>query len=541
MTKVLLLATFLVPIGMLVACLWPGPRARMPGLLALAPLPGLLAALFAQGEPSVTVFVDWLRLGVALDGSSALLLGVAALLWSAAGAYAGAYISDGRTRFAVWWLLTLTGSLGVFVAEDLLSFYLAFALVSLAAYGLVIHEGTQRAHRAGSTYLLLAVLGEVCLLLGFVLLAVGTPGPSIAIRDVVAALPTSPVRDAAVGALILGFGLKAGLVPLHVWLPLAHPAAPMPASAVLSGAIIKAGIIGLIRFLPFESGLAEWGVALGVLGLGTAFYGVAFGVTHANPKTILAYSSVSQMGVVMAALGFGLALADGTAPLAAAFYAAHHVLAKGALFLAVGVAAALGPARWRWVVVPVLLLVLSFGGLPFTGGALAKAATKGQLGEGVLGWLAAFSAAGTTLLMLHFAGRLKATVSEAPAGPALPWAMMLPWLLLTAAAVLLPWVLFVPIGAGTLADVVAPAKLWGALWPVALGGALLLALRRAEARLPRPPEGDVLLLAERGFARVAAPIGVAADRMDARLRTWPSAALVLLMAVLLLSGAMLAR
>ena len=97
-----------------------------------------------------------------------------------------------------------------------------------------------------------------------------------------------------------------GLVPLHVWLPLAHPAAPMPASAVLSGAIIKAGVIGLIRFLPLDGSLADWSAGLTSLGLVTAFYAVAVGITQANPKTVLAYSSVSQMGFVAAVLGAGL-------------------------------------------------------------------------------------------------------------------------------------------------------------------------------------------------------------------------------------------
>ena len=540
LAHLLLVATFVTPLGLMLACLAPTLRPRVPALLGLAPLPGLAAALVAPGQPPLQVMVEGLQLGLALDRPSALLLAVAALLWSAAGAYAGAYIAVARTRFSIWWLLTLAGSLGVFIAEDLLSFYLAFALVSLAGYGLVVHDRTDRARRAASTYLLLAVLGEICLLLGFVLLAVGTPGESIAIAEVVAALPNSPVRDAAIAALILGFGLKAGLVPLHVWLPLAHPAAPMPASAVLSGAIIKAGIIGLIRFLPFEAGQPGWGVALGVLGMFGAFYAVGFGILQRNPKTILAYSSVSQMGVVMAALGFGLAAGDTTAPLSAAFYAAHHVLAKGALFLAVGVALALGPARWRWMAAPVLLLVLSFGGLPLTGGAFAKAATKGQLGAGLLGLLAAFSAAGTTMLMLHFAARLKAEAAESDDGGALPWPLILPWLGMTAAAVLLPWALFVPLGAGSFAEVFGTAKMWGALWPVLLGAGLAYALLQAKA-LPTPPEGDVLVLAERGFARLTPPINRLADRLDARLRTWPSGALMLLLTVLALMGAMVAR
>ncbi|WP_431302850.1 proton-conducting transporter membrane subunit [Sediminicoccus sp. BL-A-41-H5] len=525
LAHLLLLATILTPLALLATAVTERGRARLPGLLAYAPLPGLCAAVIAGDAPPLVIYADWLRLSLGLDAPGALLLGVAALLWSAAGAYASACL-PGAKRFAGWWLLTLAGSLGVFVAGDLVTFYFAFALVSLAAYGLVVHDATARARRAGAIYLALAVLGEVFLLFAFALLAVSIPGESLAIADAVAALPNAPLRDVTILLLLLGFGLKAGLVPLHVWLPLAHPAAPMPASAVLSGAIIKAGIIGLIRFLPFEGGIAGWGTALGALGLLTAFYGVALGVTQRNPKTILAYSSVSQMGVVMAALGFGLAAGDAGTPLDAARYASHHVLAKGALFLGVGVALATGARRAAWVMAPVLLLALSFGGLPFSGGALAKEATKAQLGAGVLGWLSALSAAGTTMLMLHFAARLRAGFaesSEARAGLGL----ILPFAVMTAAALLLPWWLYA-----------APVNLWPALWPVLLGALGFLALRAFEARLPRPPEGDLLVFAEAAASRIAPPLAARAARIESRLRAWPSAGLALLGLLLALILAM---
>lgn len=531
----LLLATMLLPLGMLAAMAWPGPRARMPFLLALAPLPGLAAALLAEGQPPLVLYADWLRLSVTLDGPAALLLGVAALLWSAAGHYAGAYLGakPGGARFSGWWLITLAGSLGVFIAGDLVTFYLAFALVSLAAYGMVVHDRTDAARRAGSVYLLLAVVGEICLLMAFALLAANLPTSTLAIADAVAALAHSPWRDATVLLLIMGFGLKAGLVPLHVWLPLAHPAAPMPASAVLSGAIIKAGIIGLIRFLPIDGGLESWGMVLGVMGFVTAFYGVALGITQPNPKTVLAYSSVSQMGVVMAALGLGIAAGDAAAPMAGAFYAAHHVLAKGALFLGVGVAFALGPRRLGWVMLPVLFLVLSFGGLPLTGGWLAKAATKGQLGEGLAGLLAAFSAAGTTMLMLHFAGRLRAVAMALASGDAAP-GMTLPFGVMVLAAMALPWVLY----PGDIAEVLSLKALLAAIWPVALGALGAVALRRWGGGLPAVPQGDVLVFAERGFTAAAGPMALAADNVERRLRTWPSAGLALLGLAVTLAMAM---
>jgi formate hydrogenlyase subunit 3/multisubunit Na+/H+ antiporter MnhD subunit len=531
MTALLLAATPLAPLLLLGALAVPAWRDRAASLVWAAPLPGLACAVFAT--PDVALVLDArLRLGLALDAPGALLLGAASLLWCAAGVHARAYLAGpGFTRFAAWWLATLSGSLGVFVAADLVGFYLAFTLASLPAWGLVIHDRTAQAMRAGALYVLLAVLGEAALLAGFALLAATAPGESLAIADVLPAITASPLRDVTIALLVTGFGLKAGLVPLHVWLPIAHPAAPMPASAVLSGAIIKAGVIGLLRFLPIGTTPVGWGEALVVIGFATAFWGVALGVAQRNPKAVLAYSSVSQMGVVAAALGMGIASGLAATPVAVAFYALHHVLAKGALFLAVGVAAASG-AR-ALVLAPAVLLALGFGGLPPTGGWLAKEAVKGELGSGVVGLLAAASAAGSTLLMLHFVRRLSFAGDRA-ARPA-P-ALLLPWLALAVASVLLPWLLF----PGALAAVLAPDALLKALLPVLLGAALLPALARWGARIPEPPPGDIIVLA-RHLRGVAARIGDALARAEAALRAWPAAGLALLVLTLALGAALAAR
>ena len=531
-------AALALPLALLLASTDAAARARMLGLLWLAPLPALAAAFLAVDAPPL-VLDSARHFTLALDRPGALLLGVAALLWSAAGAYARTYLAgDPKAgRFAVWWLLTLTGSLAVFFTRDLASFYLAFALVSLAAYGLVVHDGTPRARRAGVIYLFLAVLGEIALLAGFALLAVESPGPTLAIATTVADLAGSPLRGLTIAMLLLGFGLKAGLVPLHVWLPVAHPAAPMPASAVLSGAIIKAGIIGLIRFLPYDGHLADWSAVIAGIGLVTAYYGAALGITQDNPKTVLAYSSVSQMGLVATALGMGL-VAGPTALLPAAFAAAHHVLAKGALFLAVGVAAAAGPRRRLWLVMlPAVLLALGFGGLPLTGGALAKLAVKPALGDGPVYLLATLAGAGSTLLMLHFCGRLAAVDAPAPAtAPTL--GLTLPWLLLAAAAVAVPWAAFLRMGLGTAAEPLDPSALWGGLWPVLLGLVLAAALHRWGHRLPRPPEGDLVVVGE-AAARGVDRVGAVIERAERTLRSWPVAGAMLLLLVVALGAALL--
>ncbi len=412
----LIAATLILPLAMLAACVSQRLRDCMPALLVFAPLPAIAAALQEFRGSNGTILVlpkALLGLTFELDRPGAMLLGASALLWTAAGTYAGTYLRDrpGGGRFAIWWLMTLTGSLGVFIAADVVSFYLFYTLVSLAAYGLVIFDGTAASRRAGTVYVSLALLGEAFLLIGFVLLVPAGPGGSLLIRDAAAALSTSPWHDVTLAFLLLGFGLKIGLVPLHVWMPLAYTAAPIPAAAALSGAAVKAGVI-FIRFLPFEPARPGWGAALAAAGLFSAFYGAAIGITQSNPKTVLAYSSVSQMGLLAAVIGMGLAAGDTTVATVAIFYAVHHTLVKGGLFLAVG-AGARTSGRGLWLVLlPAAVLALGLGGLPLTGGALAKLAIKGTLGDGVVGTLATLSAVASTVLMLHFLHRLTADAPQ---------------------------------------------------------------------------------------------------------------------------------
>jgi formate hydrogenlyase subunit 3/multisubunit Na+/H+ antiporter MnhD subunit len=476
---------------------------------------------------------------LALDVPGAILLGIAALLWIIAGAYASTHLrgDPNAGRFAEWWLLTLTGNLGVFLAADLVSFYLTYSVVSLAAYGLIVHDGTEGSLRAGIVYVALAVLGEAFLLMAFVFMAQATPDGGLLIRDAVTALPKSPWRNASIVLLILGFGLKIGLVPGHVWMPLAYTVAPIPAAAALSGAGVKAGVIGLIRFLPVGVAMPEWGEALAAAGLLSAFYGVLVGITQQNPRTVLAYSSISQMGLLALALGMGLAEGNNGTALGVSFSAAHHVLAKGALFLAIGVSAAAGPRLWA-VVIPAAMLALSLGGVPFSGGMLAKFAMKAQFGEGVVGTLATLSAAGSTLLMLHFLRRLMGTAASELA-PRSPTGLLQPWLVLAFAAVAVPWILYPTANSASLSAAIAPATLWGALWPVLIGGVLAVGQWRWGNRLPRVPEGDIVVAGETAM-RATATWGVAVERIDLYLRQWPVASLSLLTLVIVLCAAMLA-
>jgi formate hydrogenlyase subunit 3/multisubunit Na+/H+ antiporter MnhD subunit len=514
-SDILVFAVFACPLLVLAGCCWDGSRKAAAWLLAAAPLPALLLALL--GEWNAPVEIPWLPYGpvVRLDAAGAMLLAAASLLWMMAGFAVPAFLrSEGPARsFCVCWLLTLTGSLGVFLVTDLMSFLVFYALVSLPAYGLITYDKTPEARRAGSIYLGFALLGENVLLAAFVLLS-GGQGQNSGVF-----LPL----------LLLGFGMKMALLPMHFWMPLSYAAAPIPAAAVLSGAGVKAGVIGMLRFLPLETATPSWGEVLVLVGFAGAFFGVAVGLTQKNPKTILAYSSVSQMGFLAAVVGLGLSAGDaGVVPLAA-FYAANHVLVKGSLFLAVGAAGAR-----RLVLVPGGLVALGLAGLPLTGGALAKLAVKDPLGYGLASVLASLAAVGTAWLMMHFLFQLSA--ANRPPEDSVAAGRLLPWLGAAFLCLGFPWVAL-PLAGLTYSEVLAPAALWKTCWPVGLGVALALGGRTICPRLPQIPPGDILVwgsFVSRAAGRIAASI----ERADDRLRRWPVAACSVLVVVLLLAWMM---
>lgn len=537
----LLASAFVVPFGMLLLCLWPQILNRMPSLLAFAPIPALAAVLLVATDSSFAIGSARFHLTFAMDRPGAMLLGVSALLWIAAGAYASQYLQNrpNHGRFVVCWLMTLTGCVGVFLAADMVGFYFLLALLTLGACGLVIYHETPSAWRAGAVYIGLALLAEAFLLMAFVLLASEIPGNSLLIRDAAAALPTSPQRDLILALLIAGFGMKAGLVPFHFWMPLAYSAAPTPAAAVLSGAVVKASILGMIRFLPLGTALPDWGTAIAAAGLFAALYGVVIGITQRNPRLVLAYSSVSQMGFIIAIIGMGMLTGDGRAALAAAFYAAHHVLVKGALFLSVGVIAATGSRRLWPMLLPAAIIAVGLGGLPLTGGALAKFVADELLGDSTASTIATLSAIGTTLLMLQFLRHLASTASQDPqaaANAGLVW----PWLATAAVSLVVPWTLYLTVPRGTLPDPLSAAVLWKALWPVLLGGALAMALWRWWRSMPEIPKGDIIVALD-GGVRAAVTWGKALQRTDSVLRQWPAATVSLLILTVALGAAVLAR
>lgn len=444
--------------GLLFSYFWPLLNAfilAVPTIrttaLRLAPwaaLPALLSAIFIDTGNATSALQRLLFASeIGLDETAKLFLLFTSILWLLAGIYAQSYIDrEKQQRFYLYFLLALAGNIRALVAEDLFGFYFGYALMSFAAYGLVVFANTAAAFRAGRIYIVLIVLSEILVFSALVLASQATGSTTFtAVRE---GLADSDIVHLVVGLSLAGFGIKAGILGLHTWLPLAHSQAPAPASAVLSGAMIKVGVLGWLRILPLGAvALPEWGLAVLVLGLSAAFYAVAIGLTQQAPKTLLAYSSISQMGILTAMLGMAM-LAPETWHLllpVMIFFALQHGLNKSALFLGAGLVNNHHRlSHWRfWFILAVPALALA--GSPWTSGMLAKSLLKepiyrlpGILPE-VLPLVLFFTSLATALLLARFLFIVqpKKVCDTSPPGLGL----VIPWATTLILAQVLPWVL----------------------------------------------------------------------------------------------------
>lgn len=495
----LLAVTVLVPLACApVAAARPQLGARLAPLVAL---PALACAILAPGD---RLDAPWLLLGTTLelDPTGRALLGAFAVVWILA-AVAAADVAGDHPR--VWWAAWLTaaaGSLGLPLAADAVTFYLCFGLLTFAAYPLVVHRRDAAAMRAGRVYVAYAVVGEAALLGGLVL-AASAAGTSDA-AAMAAALAVGPGHEAVVALLIVGLGVKAGLLGLHPWLPVAHPVAPAPASAVLSAALVKAGLLGLLRFLPIgDAALRDAGAVLVVLGLTGALVGVGFGLARRDVKTALAYSTVSQMGVMLSVVGVGLAEPAIAAAAVAAVtaYAVAHALAKATLFLGAG----LEGGSPRLAVAGMVVAALALAGAPLTAGYAAKGGVQTVFADGPAGWASGLdaalqlSAAATAALATHIVLALRAAERSGPPRTA-GWAA---WAAAVAVVATAPWVAFPAFGL-PVPSVPSAASALASAWPLLAGAAAGAALHAARRPRREVPAGDVLVGVE-AVAHRAAP------------------------------------
>ena len=279
----------------------------------------------------------------------------------------------------------------VLIADDAFIFMIAWETMALASFFLVTTDHRMpEIRRAGFLYLLVAHLGALSILLCFGVLQGG--GGDYTFGSMRAVVLHGAWPSIAFLLALAGFGAKAGLLPLHVWLPEAHPAAPSPVSALMSGVMLKTAIYGLLRvtfdLLPGQ--LWWWGVIALVLGLATALFGVLFATVQTDMKRLLAYSSIDNIGIIVAAIGlailfktYGKTLLAAIALTAALYHSLNHAFFKSLLFLATGSVLhatkerSLGKLgglihRMPWVAWLALVGTLAIAGLPPLNGFVSE-------------------------------------------------------------------------------------------------------------------------------------------------------------------------
>jgi formate hydrogenlyase subunit 3/multisubunit Na+/H+ antiporter MnhD subunit len=324
--------------------LFPLSAAASAALAAAA-----LAGLFDAPQTAVLpIGLPQLPLHLRLDPLSAffvLLLGAAS---AGISAFAAGYFRKGEGTppglLCLQYHVFLAGMVAVMLADDAYAFMVMWELMALASFFLVTaNHRVPEIRRAGYLYLLLAHVGALAILLCFGVLQAGSGDYTFAGMR---AQQLDPFWSSIAFLLaLLGFGAKAGLLPVHVWLPEAHPAAPSPVSALMSGVMLKTAVYGLLRvsFDLLPAPLWWWGVLALAIGLATALYGVIFSAVQTDMKRLLAYSSIENIGLVL--VGIGLAVLfhayalPGLAALAltaALYHCLNHAFFKSLLFVGTG-------------------------------------------------------------------------------------------------------------------------------------------------------------------------------------------------------------
>jgi len=394
----LLIATPLLPLLLALIV----PLLRSGHIMVLAPLTALSAALLIPVNSSV--YLPWLLQGVhwKLDSTSQLFLVFSALIWLVTSLYV-TYGRDALTKRVTYrclFMLAMAGNMLLIVAADMISFYLGFAMMGLSAYGILLRP-SQRARRAARIYLGFTLVGELALFIAMLILF--SSSNSMLFTDIM----QEQIPDLAMAFILLGFGIKLALPGLHPWLPLSYTAAPLISVAVLSGPMMKAGLLGWVRFLPAGAeNLQTWGGVLFWLGVAGLLFGTVLALLQYRASAILAYSSIAKMGLVSSLFGYSLAYPEQADTVIAALvlFAMHHLLVKSALFI--GLNDYLQQRGNSRIFYGLALLSLSLIGLPFSGGSGAKAALD-LATDGDLGLLLIFSGFATALMMIHFLWTVK--------------------------------------------------------------------------------------------------------------------------------------
>ncbi|MDD6327769.1 MAG: complex I subunit 5 family protein [Lachnospiraceae bacterium] len=321
-----------------------------------------------------------------MDGFRAIYASIAVLMWTMTALFCKEYFCHHKhtSRFYLFYLFTLGATLGVFLSGDLMTTFVFFEIMSFTSYVWVAQEENRASLRAAETYLAVAVIGGLVMLMGIFMLYARIG--SLRIDDLILVGMSDRYTMIAGGCMLFGFCAKAGAFPLHIWLPKAHPVAPAPASALLSGILTKTGIYGtLILSCRLFHNNAQWGMLILCLGVITMFGGALLAVFSIDVKRILACSSMSQIGFILIGIGMQDLLQEENqlALHGTMLHMMNHSLIKLVLFMVAGViymnlhALDLNVVRGygckkKVLMVSFLIGALAIMGIPMFGGYISK-------------------------------------------------------------------------------------------------------------------------------------------------------------------------
>ncbi|MFO1497729.1 MAG: hydrogenase 4 subunit B [Verrucomicrobiota bacterium] len=400
--------------------LWRQARATSAIVFGAATLASFLAfvgALVALAGNSVAEaasidlcpsLIPYLQFSIRLDALGAFFVLILSLLGVALSAYSLGYARTFNGRKSIGLLgslfnLLLATTMLVFLASNAFFFLMVWEMMALAAYALVSFEHErEEARQAGVLYFVMSHLGTGCLIFGFLLLFQASGGYAFEGFQALGERISSGKRDLLFLLFLGGFGIKAGIVPLHIWLPAAHPVAPSNVSALMSGVLIKTGIYGLARvFFSFLGAPPNWwGVTLLTIGTASAVLGVLYALMEHDLKRLLAYHSIENIGIILMGLGAALmfihsghgALAA-MALIAGLYHTINHAAFKALLFLGAGAVVhsthtrnmeAMGglAKRMRWTALFFLIGAVAISALPPLNGFVSEWLTYQSLLQG---------------------------------------------------------------------------------------------------------------------------------------------------------------